>query len=225
MNMSRMMMAAGAGVCALTCLTVAVTLAQTGGQAPAAPALVPNPADAPRNPTMNPVLTSTGHSAPAPEVKLQTATFGAGCFWGVEQRFRETPGVVATAVGYAGGKIDKPTYKLVCSDTTGHAEVVQIQFDPSKVSYEQVIQVFWDNHNPTTLNRQGPDVGSQYRSVVFFHDDEQKAIAEKTKQAVAASGKWGTKPIVTEIVPAVTFYAAEDYHQQYLEKRGVKVCH
>lgn len=178
----------------------------------------------PKNLTMDKALSWTGQDV-APEVKLQYATFGAGCFWGVEQRFRETPGVVATGVGYAGGHTPNPTYKEVCNDTSGHAEVVQVQFDPTRTSYEAILQIFWENHNPTTLNRQGPDVGTQYRSVIFFHDESQKAAAEKSKKAVAESGKWGGKPIVTEIAAFTKYHAAEEYHQQYLEKRGVKVCH
>jgi len=153
----------------------------------------------------------------------QKATFGAGCFWGVEATFRQTPGVVATAVGYAGGKIENPTYKEVCSDQTGHAEVVEVEYDPSRVSYEDLLNIFWENHDPTQLNRQGPDVGSQYRSVIFFHSPEQAATARTSKEQVDASGRFRS-PIVTEIVEAPTFYAAEDYHQQYLEKRGLAHC-
>ena len=154
---------------------------------------------------------------------LETATFGAGCFWGVEARYRATDGVIATAVGYAGGRTDKPTYKEVCADSTGHAEVVELKFAPAVVTYEQLLEVFWNNHNPTQLNRQGVDVGSQYRSAIFYHSEEQKAVAEKTRQAVTDSGKWN-KPIVTEITKASTFFPAEDYHQQYLEKRGQTSC-
>lgn len=178
-----------------------------------------------KNPTYNSLLFPTGHSIPPSETKLELATFGAGCFWGVEARFRETPGVVATAVGYAGGKSANPSYKEVCSDQSGHAEVVQVQYDPSKVSYEKLLEVFWGNHNPTTLNRQGPDIGTQYRSVIFFHDEAQRLSAESSKKSLAASGKWGSRPIVTFIEPAPTFYKGEDYHQQYLEKRGMSTCH
>lgn len=156
--------------------------------------------------------------------QVEIATFGAGCFWGVEATFRETPGVWRTTVGYTGGHKDNPTYKEVCSDNTGHAEAVQVEYDPTKVQYETLLQIFWDNHNPTTLNRQGPDVGTQYRSAVFYHSEEQRKAAEASKQQVAASGKW-SRPIVTEVVPAKTFYPAEDYHQQYLEKRGMSSCH
>lgn len=204
-----------------------LALASESTTTPARPAAPPAPDQDKalvKNPTMDPILTATGQAVSA-DVKLQYATFGAGCFWGVEQRFRETPGVIATGVGYAGGHTPNPTYKDVCNDTTGHAEVVQVQFDPTKTSYEAMLQVFWENHNPTTLNRQGPDVGTQYRSAIFFHDDSQKAAAEKSKAALAESGKWGKKPIVTEIAAFTKFHAAEDYHQQYLEKRGIKVCH
>jgi len=152
------------------------------------------------------------------------ATFGAGCFWGVEASFRQIPGVVATAVGYAGGHLQNPTYRDVCSDRTGHAEVVQVEYDPERVSYEQLLNVFWENHDPTTLNRQGPDVGSQYRSVIFFHDAEQEAAAKASREQLQASGRF-RRPIVTEIAPAPTFWPAEEYHQQYLEKRGMASCH
>ncbi len=152
------------------------------------------------------------------------ATFGAGCFWGVEATFRQIDGVTATAVGYEGGALDDPTYRDVCTDTTGHAEVVEVEFDPARVPYETLLQVFWDNHNPTTLNAQGPDFGTQYRSVVFFHSPEQEAAAIASRDALAASGKW-KRPIVTQIVPASTFWRAEEYHQQYLEKRGKSSCH
>lgn len=155
---------------------------------------------------------------------LQTATFGAGCFWGVEETFRKLPGVKDTAVGYMGGNKPHPTYEDVCTDATGHAEVVQVQYDPDEVSYDRLLEVFWGNHNPTTLNRQGPDVGSQYRSVIFFHTPEQQTTAEASKEALAASGKW-PKPIVTAIVPAGTFWKAEEYHQKYLMKRGQDACH
>ena len=154
----------------------------------------------------------------------ETATFGAGCFWGVEAEFRRVPGVTATAVGYEGGTLENPTYRDVCTDRTGHAEVVQVEFDPAQVSYNDLLKVFWANHDPTTLNRQGPDHGSQYRSAVFFHSPAQQAQANASKEALAQSGIF-KKPIVTEIVPAQTFYAAEDYHQQYLEKRGLASCH
>lgn len=157
--------------------------------------------------------------------RLKTATFGAGCFWGVEATFQAIEGVSHTAVGYSGGNSANPTYKEVCSDGTGHAEVVEVLYDPSVVSFDALLQVFWDNHNPTTLNRQGPDIGTQYRSAIFFHDDEQRQASERSKQALAASGKWGSRPIVTEISPARPFWIAEDYHQRYLEKRGLTQCH
>ena len=155
---------------------------------------------------------------------MEKATFGAGCFWGVEATFRQIPGVSDTAVGYLGGTLANPTYEDVCTDQTGHAEVVHITFDPAKVSYDQLLNVFWEMHDPTTLNRQGPDVGRQYRSAIFFHSAEQEAIARKSKAEVEASAKF-RRPIVTEITPASTFYRAEEYHQKYLEKRGLSQCH
>ena len=154
----------------------------------------------------------------------ELATFGAGCFWGVEAVFRQTEGVVATAVGYAGGRTSNPTYEDVCSDATGHAEVVQVTFDPSRVSYERLLDIFFTNHNPTTLNRQGPDVGSQYRSAIFHHGEEQRVAAEAAKARWDRSGRW-PRPIVTEIAPAPEFWRAEEYHQRYLEKRGLASCH
>ncbi len=157
-------------------------------------------------------------------MKTEIATFAAGCFWGVEETFRQLPGVKATAVGYTGGHTDNPTYQDVCSDMTGHAEAVQVEFDPAQVSYEQLLKVFWENHDPTTFNRQGPDEGSQYRSAIFYHSPQQKAAAEASKKELAASGKY-SREIVTEIVPATTFWKAEDYHQQYLAKRGMSSCH
>lgn len=155
---------------------------------------------------------------------MEKATFGAGCFWGVEASFRELPGVVDTAVGYLGGTLKNPTYHDVCTDTTGHAEVVEVTYDPQQISYERLVELFWSIHNPTTLNRQGPDVGTQYRSAIFYHTPEQKAAAEKSKQELAASGRFA-RPIVTEITPASEFYRAEEYHQQYLAKRGLRNCH
>jgi len=157
-------------------------------------------------------------------VKTETATFAAGCFWGVEAAFRQIKGVKATSVGYTGGHLEHPTYEDVCTDRTGHAEAVQVQYDPTVVTYEQLLKVFWENHDPTTVNRQGPDEGTQYRSAIFYHTPEQKAAAESAKQALAASGKY-RRQIVTEIVPAEVFWKAEDYHQQYLEKRGMSTCH
>ena len=155
---------------------------------------------------------------------MKKATFGAGCFWGVEETFRNVPGVVNTAVGYLGGQLPNPTYEDVCTDTTGHAEVVEVEYDPEKVSYDALLDVFWTTHDPTTLNRQGPDVGTQYRSAVFYHDDEQKAAAEASKARLQASGRF-RRPVVTEITPASTFYRAEEYHQRYLAKRGRSSCH
>src|SRR6202162_5056781 len=155
---------------------------------------------------------------------MEKATFGAGCFWGVEAAFRQIKGVKATAVGYMGGKLNDPTYQDVCTDRTGHAEVVEVEFDPSEVSYDDLLRVFWDNHDPTTLNRQGPDTGTQYRSVIFYHTPQQEAAAKASKEALAKSGRY-KRPIVTEIVPAPEFWRAEDYHQQYLEKRGQAHCH
>jgi peptide-methionine (S)-S-oxide reductase len=155
---------------------------------------------------------------------MAKATFAAGCFWGVEATFRQIPGVTATRVGYTGGQTANPTYKDVCTDTTGHAEAVEVEYDPAKVSYKQLLDVFWENHDPTQLNRQGPDWGKQYRSAIFFHSPGQEAAAKASKGKLANSGRF-KKPIVTQIVPAVTFYEAEDYHQQYLEKRGLATCH
>ncbi len=155
---------------------------------------------------------------------MEKATFGAGCFWGVEATFRSIPGVISTLVGYCGGKTDNPTYKDVCMDTTGHAEVVEITFDPAQLPYEQLLETFWKLHDPTTPNRQGPDVGSQYRSVIFFHSPAQEAAARAAKERLDKSGQF-RNPIVTQIVPAAPFYKAEDYHQRYLEKRGLASCH
>ncbi len=155
---------------------------------------------------------------------METATFAAGCFWGIEAAYRQVPGVTETAVGYMGGNLENPTYKDVCSGRTNHAEVIHVTFDPAKVSYEQLLEVLWDNHDPTTVNRQGPDIGTQYRSAIFFHSPEQETAALASKQRHDASGRFPRK-IVTEIVPAGTFWKAEDYHQQYLEKRGLAVCH
>jgi len=155
---------------------------------------------------------------------MEKATFGAGCFWGVEATFRSIPGVVSTLVGYCGGKTDNPTYQDVCTDTTGHAEVVEITFDPAQLPYEQLLETFWKLHDPTTLNRQGPDVGSQYRSVIFFHSPAQETAARAAREQLDKSGKF-RHPVVTQIVPAVPFYKAEEYHQRYLEKRGLASCH
>jgi len=153
----------------------------------------------------------------------EKATFAAGCFWGVEAAFRQIPGVLATAVGYIGGRTKNPTYEDVCTDGTGHAEAVEVEFDPNRVSYQQLLDVFWKEHDPTQLNRQGPDVGTQYRSAIFFHSPAQQAAAIALKEGLEKSGRY-RRPIVTEIVPAPEFYRAEDYHQQYLEKRGLASC-
>lgn len=156
---------------------------------------------------------------------LKKATFGAGCFWGVEALFRKVPGVVEAVSGYTGGTLPNPTYEDVCNSETGHAEAVEVTYDPEQVSYERLLEVFWNNHNPTTPNQQGVDVGSQYRSVIFYHDEEQKKLAEASKETMGQSGKW-PRPIVTEIVPAQTFYKAEEYHQRYFEKLGISpTCH
>lgn len=153
---------------------------------------------------------------------LAKATFGAGCFWGVEAAFRRLAGVRSTAVGYMGGGMQNPTYEDVCTDETGHAEVVEVTFDPRVISYRDLLDVFWSNHNPTTLNRQGPDVGRQYRSAIFYHSPEQLAEAGESKERAQANF---SRPIVTEIAPATDFWRAEEYHQQYLEKRGLANCH
>ncbi|HEX5436062.1 MAG TPA: peptide-methionine (S)-S-oxide reductase MsrA [Gemmatimonadaceae bacterium] len=155
---------------------------------------------------------------------IKRASFGAGCFWGTEVTFRNVPGVTNVTAGYMGGTLDHPTYEDVCSDATGHAEVVEVEYDPARVSYDTLLDVFWENHNPTTLNRQGPDVGTQYRSAIFYYDDEQRAAARASKDALERSHRFA-KPIVTEITPATPFYRAEEYHQRYLEKHGLAHCH
>ena len=155
---------------------------------------------------------------------LETATFGAGCFWGVEETFLRTKGVVKTTAGYLGGTLPDPTYQDVCSGTTGHAEVVQVEFDPTVVTYDELLKVFWDNHDPTQKNRQGPDVGDQYRSAIFVHSPAQRAAAEASKAALEKAKRFA-RPIATEITDASAFYPAEDYHQQYLRKRGLDSCH
>lgn len=154
---------------------------------------------------------------------IENATFGGGCFWGVEARFREYKGVISTRVGYAGGKKDHPTYKEVCTNTTGHAEVVEITYDPGTLSYEDLLDIFFEVHDPTQVNRQGVDVGTQYRTVIFYHNDKQKILAEQKIKKLDASGMFN-KPIATQVVPAVTFWVAEDYHQQYNEKQGYATC-
>lgn len=157
------------------------------------------------------------------EDRTEKATFGAGCFWGVEAAFRQVPGVVDAAVGYAGGTMPDPSYRDVCTDETGHAEVVEVTYDPARVSYEDLLNVFWENHDPTQRNRQGPDVGTQYRSAIFFHTPAQREAATASKERLEKSGRY-RRPIVTEITPAPTFYRAEEYHQRYLEKRGLASC-
>jgi peptide-methionine (S)-S-oxide reductase len=154
----------------------------------------------------------------------EKATFGAGCFWGVEATFRELPGVIDAAVGYEGGHTDNPTYKEVCTDRTGHAEVVEVEYDPNKVSFDRLLEVFWSAHDPTQVNRQGPDYGTQYRSAIFYHTPKQEQVARAAKARLEASGQY-RKPIATVIEPARTFYRAEEYHQQYLAKRGERHCH
>jgi peptide-methionine (S)-S-oxide reductase len=154
---------------------------------------------------------------------MARASFAAGCFWGVEAAFRQVEGVLETAVGYLGGRAENPTYESVCSGRTGHAETVEVEYDPAKVSYEQLLDVFWENHDPTTLNRQGPDVGEQYRSAIFTLAPEQEAAARVSKVRLEKSGRY-KRPIVTEITPASKFYRAEEYHQRYLEKHGLAHC-
>ena len=156
---------------------------------------------------------------------IEKATFGAGCFWGVEAAFAAIPGVTDTAVGYEGGSLQQPSYKDVCTDQTGHAEVVELDFNPAQVSYEQLIEAFFSLHDPTTLNRQGPDWGTQYRSAIFFHSPEQEAQARAKIEQLNTEGRYKPKRVVTKIEPAQTFWRAEEYHQRYLEKRGQKSCH
>ncbi len=156
---------------------------------------------------------------------LQTATFAAGCFWGVEEEFRKVKGVKSTIVGYTGGWFDSPSYEHVCTDRTGHAEAIQIMYDPKEVSYEDLLKVFWSIHNPTTKNRQGFDYGTQYRSAIFYHTPQQEEIARKSKEELEKSERFKNKRIVTEIIPAATFYKAEEYHQKYYQKRGGGSCY
>lgn len=156
--------------------------------------------------------------------KKETAIFAAGCFWGVEETFRRLPGVLKTEAGYIGGSLKKPTYEDVCSGATGHAEAVRIEFDSRRIPYQILLDIFWKAHDPTQLNRQGPDVGDQYRSAIFFESPEQELAAQNSKAALEKSGKW-QRPIVTQILPAPAFWPAEDYHQQYLAKRGLGQCH
>ena len=155
---------------------------------------------------------------------MEKATFGAGCFWGVEARFQQVPGVIETAVGYEGGTLDKPSYKDVCTDRTGHAEVVELSFDPGKVGYQVLLDLFFELHDPTQVNRQGPDWGTQYRTVIFYHSPEQEKAARETIAKLEAAHRF-SKPIATQVLPASTFWRAEEYHQKYLEKRGAVSCH
>jgi len=155
---------------------------------------------------------------------MAKATFAAGCFWGVEHTFRQLLGVLSTRVGYIGGSTNNPSYKDVCTDRTGHAEAVEVDYDPAKISFDKLLNVFWENHDPTQLNRQGPDWGTQYRSAIFYHSPEQEREAKASKEQLEKSHRF-SKPIVTQIVPATTFFEAEDYHQQYLEKKGLASCH
>ncbi len=175
--------------------------------------------DAHKNPESDPEDKSEKKGTKS--LKTETATFAAGCFWGVEHKFRQVPGVLSTVVGYTGGDVKNPTYKQVCSDKTGHAEAVKVTFDPSQVSYEKLLEIFFTLHDPTQVDRQGWDVGSQYRSVIFYHSAEQKEAAEKTVKGLEGSGRF-IKPIATQILPAPAFYKAEEYHQQYYEKRKKK---
>ncbi len=156
-------------------------------------------------------------------MSTEKATFAAGCFWGVEATFRKLEGVVSTRVGYTGGNLQSPSYQDVCTDTTGHAEAVEVEYDPAAISYEKLLEVFWSSHDPTTPNRQGPDVGTQYRSAIFFHGPEQERAARASKEKLEEERRFRA-PIVTQITPASTFWEAEEYHQQYLEKRGVEHC-
>lgn len=214
-------------------------VAATGPSAPSAPhapaAAQPAPSTATPAPkpsdtttAMNPSTSQPATpSAPAPAaapVKTEEAMFGAGCFWGVEATFRKVPGVTEVFSGYAGGKTKNPTYKDVCTDATGHAEVVHITFDPAKVSYKQLVELFFKMHDPTQVNRQGPDYGTQYRSAIFYYSPEQQKTAQAVKDALTARGRF-KRPIATEISPAGTFYKAEEYHQRYLEKHGLDNCH
>jgi len=168
-------------------------------------------------------MSENGASGPAraDTGRTEKATFGAGCFWGVEAAFRGVPGVVDAPVGYAGGEVANPSYEQVCTGRTGHAEVVQVEYDPEKVGYEELLEVFWRNHDPTQKNRQGPDVGTQYRSAIFYHDEDQRQRAEASLKEAQSARK---KPVVTEITPAPTFYRAEEYHQRYFEKKGISSC-
>jgi len=180
--------------------------------------------DSPRSSSTEPLAGDTTEEMNAgneePMAKTKTATFGAGCFWGVESVFQQLDGVVSTDVGFMGGKAQSPSYRQVCTDLTGHAEVVRIEYDPEKIGYDRLLDVFFQMHDPTQVNRQGVDVGAQYRSVIFFYDDDQKAEAEAVKAKLAASGKY-KRDIATEITPACEFWMAEEYHQDYYKKKGI----
>jgi len=175
-------------------------------------------------PSSEKIETTTSQSKDGGEKPMETATFGGGCFWGVELAFSQQDGVIETDVGFMGGSKDDPSYKEVCYTDTGHAEVVHLTFDPDKISYDDLLNIFWRIHDPTQVNRQGPDVGTQYRTVIFYHSDDQREQAEASKTAMDASGKFKA-PIATIIEPAATFWKAEDYHQDYLKKRGQTSCH
>jgi peptide-methionine (S)-S-oxide reductase len=172
----------------------------------------------------SPASTVTTPMTPTKDAKMAEAMFGAGCFWGVEETFRTIPGVIETSVGFAGGRTDNPTYKQICYEDTGHAEVVHIKYDPTKVTYATLLDTFWKNHDPTQVNRQGPDVGDQYRTVIFTYSPEQQQEAETSKAVLGVSGKF-RRPIATQIVPATKYFPAEEYHQKYLMKRGLDNCH
>ncbi len=178
----------------------------------------------PMSSTQRPDAQSNVSQPVDPPANTEIATFGAGCFWGVEAAFRQIKGVTATAVGYSGGTMVNPTYRDVCTDRTGHVEVVRVEYNPDAVSYDDLLEVFWTNHDPTQVNRQGPDVGRQYRSVIFYHSDVQAEAARASKDKLEQSGRF-SRPIATQIEPGAEFYRAEEYHQQYLEKRGLASCH
>ena len=208
-------------------LVLAIPLVVAAGGALLLAYVVPRPAavaPSPSTSTQETPKVITSKIAESKSGRVERAVFGAGCFWGVEAAFRRTPGVLSTEVGYAGGTVLNPSYEQVCTDTTGHAEVVAVEFDPGQVTFDQLLDVFFANHTPTQLIRQGPDFGKQYRSVVFYADEAQHQAAEAAKTRAGASGKW-TSPIVTQIAPLTTYFPAEDYHQQYLEKRGKASCH
>jgi peptide-methionine (S)-S-oxide reductase len=219
MTSGRDVLVLGAPLLLATGVVAAVYLSARTTASPQAASVVPAPSVPSGEKKM-----ITAKIAESKSGKTAQAVFGAGCFWGVEAAFRRTPGVLSTEVGYAGGSILSPTYEQVCTDTTGHAEVVRVEYDPAEISFAQLLDVFFENHNPTQLNRQGPDFGKQYRSVVFYADAAEQQAAEAAKEKLAASGKWN-KPIVTQVTPLLNYFPAEGYHQQYLEKRGLTHCH